>query len=202
MPIELLAAFLMFAFVTSITPGPNNMMLLASGVNFGVRRTLPHMLGISIGFLVLVVAVGLGLNRLFELFPLTYTALRYLGGAYLLYLAWKIANAGAPQGSSTTSGGKPFSFLQAAAFQWVNPKAWIMAIGAITTYTPQQDFIGNVLLIAVLFAVVNLPSVGVWTVAGSLLRHWLEEPIRLRIFNIGMALLLVASLYPLFASAH
>ncbi|MCY1268829.1 Cysteine/O-acetylserine efflux protein [compost metagenome] len=202
MPIELLAAFLMFAFVTSITPGPNNMMLLASGVNFGVRRTLPHMLGISIGFLALVVAVGLGLNRLFELFPITYTVLRYLGGAYLLYLAWKIANAGAPQTASATSGSKPFSFLQAAAFQWVNPKAWIMAIGAITTYTPQQDFIGNVLLIAVLFAVVNFPSVGVWTIAGSLLRHWLEEPARLRVFNVGMALLLVASLYPLFASAH
>lgn len=197
MPLELLAAFIGFAFVTSITPGPNNMMLLASGVNFGVRRTVPHMLGISIGFLLLVVAVGLGLDQLFHAFPLTYQALRYLGAAYLLYLAWGIARAGAPQANGRGSG-KPFSFLQAAAFQWVNPKAWIMAIGAITTYTPQQGFVGNVLLIAVLFAVVNLPSVGVWTVLGSYLRHWLEQPARRRVFNIGMALLLVASLYPLF----
>ncbi|MED5608823.1 LysE family translocator [Pseudomonas sp. JH-2] len=197
MPLELLAAFLGFAFVTSITPGPNNMMLLASGVNFGVRRTLPHMLGISIGFLLLVVAVGLGLDQLFHAFPLTYQVLRYLGAAYLLYLAWGIARAGAPQANGRSTG-KPFGFLQAAAFQWVNPKAWIMAIGAITTYTPQQGFAGNVLLIAVLFAVVNLPSVGVWTVLGSFLRHWLEQPARRRAFNIGMALLLVASLYPLF----
>ncbi|PWU30885.1 lysine transporter LysE [Pseudomonas sp. RW407] len=197
MPLELLAAFLGFAFVTSITPGPNNMMLLASGVNFGVRRTLPHMLGISIGFLLLVVAVGLGLDQLFHAFPLTYQVLRYLGAAYLLYLAWGIARAGAPQANGRNTG-KPFGFLQAAAFQWVNPKAWIMAIGAITTYTPQQGFAGNVLLIAVLFAVVNLPSVGVWTVLGSFLRHWLEQPARRRVFNIGMALLLVASLYPLF----
>ncbi|MEL7940044.1 LysE family translocator [Pseudomonas delhiensis] len=197
MPLELLAAFLGFAFVTSITPGPNNMMLLASGVNFGVRRTLPHMLGISIGFLLLVVAVGLGLDQLFHAFPLTYQVLRYLGAAYLLYLAWGIARAGAPQANGRSTG-KPFGFLQAAAFQWVNPKAWIMAIGAITTYTPQQGFAGNVLLIAVLFAVVNLPSVGVWTVLGSFLRHWLEQPARRRVFNIGMALLLVASLYPLF----
>ena len=197
MPLELLAAFIGFAFVTSITPGPNNMMLLASGVNFGVRRTVPHMLGISIGFLLLVVAVGLGLDQLFHAFPFTYQALRYLGAAYLLYLAWGIARAGAPQANGRGSG-KPFSFLQAAAFQWVNPKAWIMAIGAITTYTPQQGFAGNVLLIAVLFAVVNLPSVGFWTVLGSCLRHWLEQPARRRVFNIGMALLLVASLYPLF----
>ncbi|WP_160286443.1 LysE family translocator [Pseudomonas knackmussii] len=201
MPADLLVAFLGFAFVTSITPGPNNMMLLASGVNFGVRRTLPHMLGISIGFLVLVVAVGLGLDQLFRALPVTYQILRYLGGAYLLYLAWCIARAGAPKTEGQRS--KPFSFLQATAFQWVNPKAWIMAIGAITTYTPEQNFIGNVLLIAVLFAVVNLPSVGAWAVLGSLLRQWLEQPARRRLFNLGMALLLVASLYPLLLeSAH
>ncbi|MCY1291505.1 Cysteine/O-acetylserine efflux protein [compost metagenome] len=194
---ELLLAFILFAFVTSVTPGPNNMMLLASGVNFGVRRSVPHMLGISLGFMVLVVAVGLGLGQLFEAFPPLYTALRYLGATYLLYLAWKIARAGAPD--SGEAGGKPFSFLQAAAFQWVNPKAWIMAIGAITTYTPQENFLVNVVLIAALFALVNCPSVGLWTVAGSLLRRWLDDPRVLRIFNVGMALLLVASLYPILA---
>jgi threonine/homoserine/homoserine lactone efflux protein len=199
MSLELLVAFIAFAFVTSVTPGPNNMMLLASGVNFGLRRSLPHMLGISLGFMVLVMAVGLGLGQLFERFPLLYTALRYLGGAYLLYLAWKIARAGAPDASGGERG-KPFSFLQAAAFQWVNPKAWVMAIGAITTYTPQENFVVNVLLIAALFALVNCPSVGLWTVAGSLLRRWLDQPRILRTFNIGMALLLVASLYPIFTT--
>ncbi|OEC36559.1 Threonine/homoserine/homoserine lactone efflux protein [Pseudomonas cuatrocienegasensis] len=198
MSTELLIAFIAFAFVTSVTPGPNNMMLLASGVNFGLRRSLPHMFGISLGFMLLVASVGLGLGQLFEQVPLLYSILRYLGAAYLLYLAWKIANSGAPD-SQAKAASKPFSFLQAAAFQWVNPKAWIMAIGAITTYTPHDNFVVNVLLIAALFALVNCPSVGLWTVAGSLLRNWLNNPRALRIFNIGMALLLVASLYPIFA---
>ncbi|UTW08316.1 LysE family translocator [Pseudomonas benzenivorans] len=196
MTAELLIAFVLFAFVTSITPGPNNMMLLASGVNFGLRRSLPHMLGISLGFMVLVLAVGLGLGQLFEQLPALYGVLRYAGAAYLLYLAWKIAQAGAPD-SPDGGRSRPFSFLQAAAFQWVNPKAWVMAIGAITTYTPQENFAVNVLLIAALFALVNCPSVGLWTLTGSLLRNWLNNPRVLRCFNIGMALLLVASLYPI-----
>lgn len=195
---ELLLAFVAFAFVTSITPGPNNMMLLASGVNFGLRRSVPHMLGISLGFMVLVICVGLGLGQVFEQVPLLHTLLRYLGAAYLLYLAWKIAVSGAPD-SNAGEQRKPFTFLQAAAFQWVNPKAWVMAIGAITTYTPQENFLLNVLLIAGLFALVNCPSVGVWTVAGSLLRNWLRNAAVLRAFNIGMAILLVASLYPIVA---
>ncbi len=198
MTTELLLAFIAFAFVTSVTPGPNNMMLLASGVNFGLRRSLPHMFGISLGFMLLVASVGLGLGQLFEQVPLLYNVLRYLGAAYLLYLAWKIANSSAPDSQSNTAG-KPFSFLQAAAFQWVNPKAWIMAIGAITTYTPQENFVVNVLLVAALFALVNCPSVGLWTVAGTLLRNWLSNARALRIFNISMAVLLVASLYPIFA---
>lgn len=198
MNLELLLAFVAFAFVTSITPGPNNMMLLASGVNFGLRRSVPHMLGISLGFMVLVICVGLGLGQLFTQFPALYSLLRYLGAAYLLYLAWKIAGSGAPD-SAGSERGKPFTFLQAAAFQWINPKAWVMAIGAITTYTPQENFLINVLLIAGLFALVNCPSVGLWTVAGTLLRNWLRNATLLRLFNIGMALLLVASLYPILA---
>lgn len=198
---DLLVALIAFAFVTSVTPGPNNMMLLASGVNFGVRRSVPHMLGISLGFMLLVVAVGLGLGQLFERVPLLFSALRYLGAAYMLYLAWKIAGSAAPKTRSDERG-KPFTFIQAAAFQWVNPKAWIMAIGAITTYAPQENFVVNVLLIAALFALINCPSVGLWTVAGSLLRRWLERPRILRAFNLGMALLLVASLYPIFADVQ
>jgi threonine/homoserine/homoserine lactone efflux protein len=194
---DLLLAFTLFAFVTSITPGPNNMMLLASGVNFGFSRTLPHMLGISVGFFVLVLAVGFGLGSVFKTWPVLYTILRYVGAAYLLYLAWKIATSG-PASDSVDSQGKPLSFMNAALFQWVNPKAWIMAIGAISTYTPMQGYFYNVLVISAVFALINLPSVGVWAGFGSLLRNVLRDPLGLRIFNGVMAALLVASLYPLF----
>ncbi|PBP36419.1 LysE family translocator [Pseudomonas syringae] len=194
---DLLLAFTLFAFVTSITPGPNNMMLLASGVNFGFSRTLPHMLGISVGFFVLVLAVGFGLGSVFKAWPVLYTILRYVGAVYLLYLAWKIATSG-PASDNVDSQGKPLSFMSAALFQWVNPKAWIMAIGAISTYTPMQGYFYNVLVISAVFALINLPSVGVWAGFGSLLRNVLRDPLGLRIFNGVMAALLVASLYPLF----
>ncbi|PBP92079.1 LysE family translocator [Pseudomonas congelans] len=194
---DLLLAFTLFAFVTSITPGPNNMMLLASGVNFGFSRTLPHMLGISVGFFVLVLAVGFGLGSVFKAWPVLYTILRYVGAAYLLYLAWKIATSG-PASDNVDSQGKPLSFMSAALFQWVNPKAWIMAIGAISTYTPMQGYFYNVVVISAVFALINLPSVGVWAGFGSLLRNVLRDPLGLRIFNGVMAALLVASLYPLF----
>ncbi|RMU32768.1 Amino acid transporter LysE [Pseudomonas avellanae] len=194
---DLLLAFALFAFVTSVTPGPNNMMLLASGVNFGFSRTLPHMLGISIGFFILVLAVGFGLGSVFKAWPILYTVLRYVGAAYLLYLAWKIATSG-PAAENVDSQGKPFSFMSAALFQWVNPKAWIMAIGAISTYTPMQGYFYNVVVISAVFALINLPSVGIWAGFGSLLRNILRDPLGLRIFNGVMAALLVASLYPLF----
>ncbi|GGJ91183.1 LysE family translocator [Pseudomonas matsuisoli] len=196
MSLELLFAFVAFAFVTSITPGPNNLMLLASGVNFGVRRSMPHMAGVCIGFTVMVAVVGLGLSQVFERMPVLHLVLRYVGAAYLLYLAWKIAYATSPAGDGQ-GGTRPLTFLQAAGFQWVNPKAWVMAIGAIATYTPQGNFTLNVMLIALVFGLVNAPSIGLWTITGSLLRHWLEHPRARRTFNIGMALLLVASLYPI-----
>lgn len=132
---DLLLAFALFALVTSITPGPNNTMLLASGVNFGFNRSIPHILGISCGFFVLVLAVGLGLGAVFEAYPVLYSVLRYVGAAYLLYLAWKIARSG-PMSETEQGQGKPISYWGAAAFQWVNPKAWVMAVGAISTYTP------------------------------------------------------------------
>ncbi|MGE7991533.1 LysE family translocator [Pseudomonas sp. NPDC089554] len=193
---DLLTAFVLYAFVSSITPGPNNTMLLASGVNFGVRRSIPHALGISIGFMVMVLAVGFGLGELFKAWPPLYTVLRYVGATYLLYLAWKIATSG-PMSGDTDGSRKPLSFLGAAAFQWVNPKAWVMAIGAITTYTPAQGYVVNVIVIAALFALVNLPSVGIWVMFGSALRRVLQKPRWLMLFNVVMALLLVISLYPL-----
>lgn len=193
---DLLLAFGLFAFVSSITPGPNNTMLLASGVNFGFQRTIPHMLGISIGFMVMVLAVGMGLGAVFKAVPLLYTILRYTGAAYLLYLAWKIATSGPPS-DARDGESRPMSFLGAAAFQWVNPKAWVMAVGAITTYTPQAGYFSNVLVVAAIFGAVNLPAVSAWAGFGSLLRNVLRDRFWLRVFNGVMAALLVASLYPL-----
>ncbi len=194
--LDLLLGFALFALVTSITPGPNNTMLLASGVNFGFNRTIPHMLGITCGFFILVLAVGFGLGAVFQSYPVLYSVLRVVGASYLLYLAWKIAHSG-PVSDSADGQAKPISYLGAAAFQWVNPKAWIMAIGAISTYTPLQGYFTNVIVIAGVFALINLPSVGVWVVCGSLLRNVLRDRRWLRLFNWGMALLLVASLYPM-----
>lgn len=193
---DMLFAFILFAFVSSITPGPNNTMLLASGVNFGFNRTIPHMLGISCGFTLMVLAVGLGLGAVFKAYPLLYTALRYVGAAYLLYLAYKIATSG-PASNNGEGRGKPMSYLNAAAFQWVNPKAWVMAVGAITTYTPINGYFTNVAVIALVFGIVNLPSVSLWAGFGSLLRNVLRDPLWLRVFNGVMAALLVLSLYPL-----
>ncbi len=194
--LDLLLAFALFAFVTSVTPGPNNMMLLASGVNFGFNRTVPHMLGICCGFFSLVLAVGLGLGAAFQAYPLLYTILRYVGAAYLLYLAWKIATSG-PASDAVGEEGKPQTLMQAALFQWVNPKAWVMAVGAISTYTPLQGYFTNVMIISAVFALINLPTVSIWAGFGSLLRNALRDPFWLRVFNIGMAVLLVVSLYPM-----
>jgi threonine/homoserine/homoserine lactone efflux protein len=192
---DLILALMLFAFASSITPGPNNIMLLASGANFGLRRTVPHMLGISGGHALMVALVGLGLLQLFAAIPWLKTALMIASAAYLLWLTWKIANAAAPGARDAT--GRPFSFVQAAAFQWVNPKAWYMAIYAQTNFAPEQSGDWGALAVAMVFAVINLPSVTVWAAMGTQLRRWLDGPGRLRAFNITMALLLVASLYPM-----
>ncbi|MHA6267408.1 LysE family translocator [Aliiroseovarius sp. CAU 1755] len=193
MSIELLSAFVAFAFVSSITPGPNNLMLMASGANFGFRRSIPHMLGIGIGFTFMIVLVGVGLMTLFDLYPVSYTILKTGSVVYLLWLAWKIANAAQP--GTGKAGGTPMTFLQAAAFQWVNPKAWAMALTAISVYAPTRG-ISAVILVALIFGIVNLPSVSVWTMLGQKIRVILTNPVRLRTFNVTMALLLVATLFP------
>jgi len=193
MDTHLLLGLATFAFVSSITPGPNNLMLMASGANFGFRRTIPHMIGVALGFVLMVVLVGIGLAELFERYPLSHTALKGASVVYLLYLAWRIATASAP--GSATGGGRPFGFLQAAAFQWVNPKAWAMALTAVTAYTASRS-LADIVLVAVVFGAINLPSVGSWALLGQELRRVLTSPGRLRVFNAAMALLLVASLYP------
>ena len=195
MTADILFALILFAFASSITPGPNNIMLLASGTNFGFRRTVPHMLGISIGHAVMVGIIGLGLLQLFVALPWLRMALMGVCAAYLLWLAWKIANAAPPEPGR--AGGRPFGFLQAAGFQWVNPKAWYMGIYAQTHFAPDDAGWIGALLVPVVFALVNLPSVAVWAALGTQLRRWLDGPGRLRAFNITMALLLVASLYPM-----
>lgn len=193
MTYDILSALIVFALSTSITPGPNNMMLLASGANFGVRRTIPHMLGISLGHAFMVFLVGVGLAQVFHTYPQADLLLKVAATLYMLWLAWKIANAAPPVEGAPS--GRPFSFAQAAAFQWVNPKAWAMALTAVTVYAPEDTSLAMA-QIAVVFAAVNLPSVSVWAVAGQAVRRWLTTRRRLRIFNVGMAILLVASLWP------
>ena len=193
MTYDLFLALALFAFVSSITPGPNNLMLMASGANFGFRRTIPHMLGVALGFVFIVLMVGVGLVQVFDTFPISYTVLKVVSVVYLLWLAWKIANAGPAEASSDT--GTPMTFVQAAAFQWVNPKAWAMALTAISAYTPEQTMTA-ILLVGLVFGAINLPSVGSWTVLGQQMARFLTNPQRLTLFNWTMAVLLVLSLYP------
>ena len=193
MMLETLPALALFALVTSVTPGPNNLMLMASGANFGFRRTVPHMLGVGLGFVLMTFLVGIGLAGLFQTYPLAVTALEVVSVVYMLWLAWKIANAAAPK--DRQAGGTPMTFLQAAAFQWVNPKAWAMALTAVTVHAPDRS-LWAVALVAVIFGAINLPSVSLWTLIGQQLRRVLTNTRRLMIFNWTMAGLLVLSLAP------
>jgi threonine/homoserine/homoserine lactone efflux protein len=195
MPRDTFLALVLFAFTTSITPGPNNMMLFASGVNFGFRRTVPHMLGIGAGFFSLLLGVGLGLGALLRTVPALYTALKFAGGIYLVWIAWKIATSRALSGGKDSV--KPMSFFVAAAFQWVNPKAWVMAVTAMATYTNPDLYLASVLIVGLAFAAVNIPSVSTWAGFGSALSEWLSDPVRLKWFNVTMAVLLVLSLWPM-----
>lgn len=192
---DLLAALAVFCFAASITPGPNNAMLLASGANFGLKRTLPHLAGVVLGFAALVLIIGAGLGALFAAYPVLHTVLKVLGGLYMLWLAAKIARSKGMAGAEDA--GKPITFLQAVAFQWVNPKAYAMAIGAVATYLPRDGGPADLALLTLVFALVNLPCVSAWMVTGVGLRRVLERPGALRAFNWTMAALLVASLHPL-----
>jgi threonine/homoserine/homoserine lactone efflux protein len=192
---QILTALALVAFASSITPGPNNTMLLASGANFGLVRTLPHMAGVVLGFMILIASTGLGLGALFTAFPVLHVVLKVAGGAYLVYLAVKIARStGVGMGEV---GAAPMTFWQAVAFQWVNPKGWAMALGAVTTYAPRGGYVANVLIVTFVFGLVNLPCVAAWAGAGVALRRFLDRPGVLRAFNLTMAALLMASLYPL-----
>ena len=194
----MLTALVTFALVSTITPGPNNLMLMASGANFGFGRTVPHMSGILVGVLVMFVLVGIGLSQVFDAWPASFQVLKVISVVYLVFLAWKIATAAGP-GEGAAADGKPLTFIQAALFQWVNPKVWIVALTAITVYSPLHDT-GAVMLVALVFAVITLPSVTVWTLMGQQLAKLLTNNLRLRTFNGIMGALLIASLYPVLES--
>lgn len=192
---DLFISFVVFGVIAAVTPGPNNVMLTATGLNFGVRRGLPHLLGICIGFPVMLALIGLGFGTLFELYPVLHEVIKVVGIVYLLHLAWKIASArGGVARDERTS---PINFWQAAAFQWVNPKAWIMGSSALAAYTSLDgNFFVQVAIVCITFLFITFPCAGVWLVFGAGLQRFLRDPKHLRSFNIVMALLLVASIIP------
>ncbi|MEN0036654.1 MAG: LysE family translocator [Cellvibrio sp.] len=188
-------ALILFVIATSITPGPNNILILASGVNYGIKKSLPHFFGINVGFPLVIIAAGLGAGILFKQFPVLHTLLKVVGICYLLYLAYRVATASTDK--LNTEKKKPFTFIQAALFQWVNPKAWIMAIGAVVTFASAGgNYLVQVGTITLAFIFFGLPCTGLWLLFGASLKNLLSNPVRIRIFNWVMALLLVASLVP------
>jgi threonine/homoserine/homoserine lactone efflux protein len=196
---SLLIAFIVFAAVMFFTPGPNNVMVMSSGLTYGFRRTLPHIAGVVIGFAFMVGAVGLGFGTVFVAFPVLQTVLKYVGAAYLVYLAVVIAMSGPPKPGEARRG--PLTFWGAAMFQWVNVKGWVAIIGTITAYAEIARFPVNIVLQVLIFLVMGAASITTWTLFGSALRPWLTSERAVRVFNIAMAILLLASLYPVFMDA-
>lgn len=201
-----LASVTGFAIAMSATPGPNNVMVASSGATYGFARTVPHLLGVSAGFAIMVAAVALGAGEILHAHPVIHEALKWIGAAYLLWLAWRIASARPEAKGSTEAGtarakrrGRPLNFLEAALFQWVNPKAWVIALGAVATYTTTGGAVmGEALLLALIFFVVCVPSTALWTAIGAGTAHLLRTERAIHIFNLVMAALLVASLATLF----
>jgi threonine/homoserine/homoserine lactone efflux protein len=198
---QLTIAFVLFAIVASFTPGPNNAMLLASGLNFGFRRTLPHVMGVALGFGFLVAVMGFGLGAVFTAYPALYTVLKYAGAAYLVYLAWAIATSGGIDEKGAARG-RPLTFLGAALFQWVNVKGLIVTLSSLTIYSAIAPYPWNVVTLSLVFGLVGFLSAAAWALFGASLRGLLSTPRAVRAFNIVMALLLVASLYPVLTDSH
>lgn len=194
------SALILFTIATSITPGPNNLMIMTSGVNYGFRRSLPHLFGIDIGFVLMIIGVGLGISQLFAQVPQLLIWLKIAGVIYLSYLAYRIATSPTKPLVADVLDEmkhKPLSFLQAALFQWVNPKAWIMIVGAIVTYTnTSMDYTLQVGIIALFFLFLGTPCTFMWLGFGTALKRYLANPLHLKIFNIVMASLLLLSLLP------
>jgi threonine/homoserine/homoserine lactone efflux protein len=197
---SLLIAFVIFATVMFITPGPNNIMVLSSGLTYGFRRSLPHIAGITIGFAFMVGAVGLGFGTIFIAYPVLQTILKYAGAAYLIYLAAVIAMA-EPVTPGQDNRRGPMTFWGAAVFQWVNVKGWVMVIGTITAYAGIARFPWNIAIQVLLSLMLGAVSTSIWALSGSSLRSFMTSPRAVRAFNIVMAVLLLASLYPVFMDA-
>src|ERR1700754_3528198 len=197
---SLLIAFVIFAAVMFITPGPNNVMLLSSGLTYGFRRTLPHVAGITLGFAFMIGAVGLGLGTVFITCPVLQTVLKYAGAAYLVYLAVNIAMSGPVTPDQDNARG-PMTFWGAAMFQWINVKGWVMVIGTITAYAEIASFPWNITIQVMLSLLLGAVSCSIWALFGSALRPVLTSPKAVRAFNVVMAVLLLASLYPVFMDA-
>ena len=197
---SLLLAFVMFAVVMFFTPGPNNIMLLSSGLTYGFRRTVPHIMGITVGFAFMVGAVGVGLGTVFIAYPVLQTILKYAGVAYLIYLAAVIAMS-KPVDPDQQKGRGPMTFWGAAMFQWVNAKGWVMVIGTITAYAAIAAYPWNIAIQVGLSLLLGILSCTAWALFGTALRPVLTSHAAVRAFNIVMALLLLASLYPVFMDA-
>jgi len=197
---SLLFAFVVFATVMFFTPGPNNVMLLSSGLTHGFRPTLPHIAGVTIGFAFMIGAVGLGLGTIFIAYPVLQTILKYAGIAYLIYLAAVIARSGPVKADRNDRRG-PMTFWGAAMFQWINVKGWVMVIGTITAYAGIAGFPWNIGIQIVLSLMLGAISCSTWALFGSALRPLLSSPRAVRAFNIVMAALLLASLYPVLVDA-
>ena len=195
-----LGAFILFALATSLTPGPNNIMVAAAAANHGVRATAPQMLGVAFGFGAMVLVVGLGLAGPLAALPALHAALRWVGGAWILWIAWGIARADPAPMDGGQGAAAPMRFLPMALFQWVNPKAWVMAVATTATYTAtDRGLLGQVLVLAGLFTLLSLPSILSWSLLGAGAGRLLGSPRRLRLFNWAMAGLLVLSVLPLLA---
>lgn len=195
MTLELFLGLFLFAGVAAFTPGPNNALLMASGMNYGFRRTVPLICGVTIGFPLMIGLIGLGLGRIFDTYPVIYQGLKYAGAAYMLYLAWKIATA--KPSSSDADEAEPMSFLQMALFQWVNPKGWVMAITALSAYTLASGYYIGVATVVSVFMLMGITSAITWAAFGSILKGAMSDPRYFRAINVSLALLLVASLVPM-----
>ncbi|HSI42570.1 MAG TPA: LysE family translocator [Xanthobacteraceae bacterium] len=194
---QTLASLTLFAVAGAFTPGPNNLISAATGAAFGFRRTLPQILGVTLGFPLMVIAIGFGLGGLFVAIPQLHTLLKVAGAAYLLWLAWKIAGAGGP--GAGTAPAQPPTLLQSALFQWVNPKAWTIALGVVPAFTTVGgDFVAEVLLIAVVMGIVTFPALSLWAGFGVALSRTLSDPRQQRLVNLIMAALVAASVVLLF----
>jgi threonine/homoserine/homoserine lactone efflux protein len=197
-PTALILTSIPFLASMGFTPGPNNILVASSGVNFGFRATVPHILGVTFGYPVMLLLVGVGLAKLFVAIPQVHMILKYVCIVYLLYLSWKIATAAAP-GGETRKAAKPLTFLQAAAFQWVNGKGWVVALSAVTTYTVvESSLMLQVIALSAIAMIVTIGAVSTWTAFGALLRQYLHTERRRRWFNYSMAGLLVVSIIPVF----